>query len=93
MNMNEKHSCAEKAADHLYRIGLFAQMNRITVKALRFYEEQGLLLPARIDEESGYRYYTMRQMEPLHRILALKEENSRMRILLRRKKQEKLNTQ
>lgn len=73
MNMNEKHVCAEKTADHLYRIGLFAQMNRITVKALRFYEEQGLLLPAKIDGESGYRYYTMRQMEPLHRILALKE--------------------
>ena len=73
MNMNEKHSCSEKTADHLYRIGLFAQMNRITVKALRFYEEQGLLLPARIDEESGYRYYTMSQMEILHRILALKE--------------------
>ena len=48
-------------------------MNRITVKALRFYEEQGLLLPAKIDEESGYRYYTMSQMETLHRILALKE--------------------
>lgn len=73
MNMNEKHSCAEKTADHLYRIGLFAQMNRITVKALRFYEEQGLLLPAKIDGESGYRYYTMSQMETLHRILALKE--------------------
>ena len=73
MNMNEKHVCPEKTADHLYRIGLFAQMNRITVKALRFYEEQGLLLPAKIDEESGYRYYTMSQMETLHRILALKE--------------------
>lgn len=73
MNMNEKHSCAEKTADHLYRIGLFAQMNRITVKALRFYEEQGLLLPAKSDVESGYRYYTMSQMETLHRILALKE--------------------
>ena len=73
MNMNEKHSCSEKTADHLYRIGLFAQMNRITVKALRFYEEQGLLLPAKIDGESGYRYYTMSQMEILHRILALKE--------------------
>lgn len=71
--MNEKHSCAEKTADHLYRIGLFAQMNRITVKALRFYEEQGLLLPAKIDGESGYRYYTMSQMETLHRIQALKE--------------------
>lgn len=73
MSMNERHVCPEKTADHLYRIGLFAQMNRITVKALRFYEEQGLLLPAKIDEESGYRYYTMSQMEPLHRILALKE--------------------
>lgn len=73
MNMNEKHSCAEKTADHLYRIGLFAQMNRITVKALRFYEEQGLLLPAKINGECGYRYYTMSQMETLHRILALKE--------------------
>lgn len=73
MSMNEKHVCSEKTADHLYRIGLFAQMNRITVKALRFYEEQGLLLPAKIDEESGYRYYTMSQMETLHRILALKE--------------------
>ena len=48
-------------------------MNRITVKALRFYEEQGLLLPAKSDVESGYRYYTMSQMETLHRILALKE--------------------
>ena len=73
MSMNERHVCPEKTADHLYRIGLFAQMNRITVKALRFYEEQGLLLPAKIDEESGYRYYTMSQMETLHRILALKE--------------------
>ena len=54
MKLNSRHDCfPEKTADHLYRIGLFAQMNRITVKALRFYEEQGLLLPARIDEESG----------------------------------------
>ena len=73
MSMNEKHVCSEKTADHLYRIGLFAQMNHTSVKALRFYEEQGLLLPAKIDGESGYRYYTMRQMQTLHRILALKE--------------------
>ena len=54
MKLNSRHDCfPEKTADHLYRIGQFAQMNRITVKTLRFYEEQGLLLPARIDEESG----------------------------------------
>lgn len=73
MTLNEKHNCPEKTPSRLYRIGLFAQMNHITVKALRFYEEQGLLLPAKIDDATGYRYYTMTQMEPLHRILALKE--------------------
>lgn len=65
--------CEIKAKDHLYRIGLFAQMNHVSVKALRFYEEQGLLIPRSIDEETGYRYYTLSQMEKLHRILALKE--------------------
>lgn len=73
MDMKEKHCYEDKEEDYLYRIGLFAQMNHITVKALRFYEEQSLLLPSKIDSETGYRYYKMSQMEPLHRILALKE--------------------
>lgn len=74
MKMYEEHkSCKEKSSDHLYRIGMFAQMNHITVKTLRFYEEQGLLYPAYVDEENGYRYYTMSQMAALHRISALKQ--------------------
>lgn len=73
MRINEKHTCEQKTEDYLYRIGMFAQMNHITVKTLRFYEEQGLLLPALINEENGYRYYKMSQMEEVHRILALKE--------------------
>ena len=40
MNMKEKHHCEEKTEATLYRIGMFAQMNHITVKTLRFYEEQ-----------------------------------------------------
>lgn len=48
-------------------------MNHITVKTLRFYEEQGLLFPAHIDEENGYRYYTLDQMATIHQIAALKE--------------------
>lgn len=40
-----------------YTIGEFSQASRLTVKALRFYHEQGLLEPARIDGETGYRYY------------------------------------
>lgn len=70
--MNNKREC-EKTKDYLYRIGMFAQMNHVTVKTLRFYEEQELLIPHVIDEETGYRYYTMNQIEILHRILALKD--------------------
>lgn len=73
MKKNQEQYCSEKEQGSLYRIGMFAQMNHVTVKTLRFYEEKGLLLPAKVDEMSGYRYYTMSQMETLHRILALKE--------------------
>jgi DNA-binding transcriptional MerR regulator len=40
-----------------YSIGEFSRMSRLTVKALRFYHEQGVLEPVRIDAETGYRYY------------------------------------
>lgn len=74
MNMKEEHKCCEKKEEnHLYKIGMFAQMNHTTIKTLRFYEEQGLLLPAFVDGESGYRYYTMDQMSVMHRITALKQ--------------------
>ena len=47
-------------------------MNHVTVKTLRFYEEQGLLMPALIHSENGYRYYTLSQMAVIHQITALK---------------------
>lgn len=73
MEMKEKHQpCAEKAENTLYKIGMFAAMSRVTVKTLRFYEEQGLLQPALIHPETGYRYYTLSQMAVLHQITALK---------------------
>lgn len=74
MEMNLPHPpCSEKSEDTLYRIGMFAAMNRVSVKALRFYEEIGLLLPAVINKENGYRYYKLQQMAELHRITALKQ--------------------
>lgn len=38
-------------------IGHFAQLSGLSVKALRHYDETGLLLPAHVDPESGYRWY------------------------------------
>lgn len=68
----EHRPCKEKTDDTLYKIGMFAAMNHVTVKRLRFYEEQGLLLPALIHPETGYRYYTLSQVAVLHQITALK---------------------
>lgn len=74
MEMKEEHFwLEEKVESHLYKIGMFAQMNHVTVKTLHFYEEQGLLVPAFVERENGYRYYTMDQMAVLHRITALKQ--------------------
>lgn len=71
--MNEQHEyCREKEPPRLYRIGMFANMNRVTIKTLRYYDEQNLLKPAYVDEENGYRYYEAGQIAQLHRILALK---------------------
>ena len=46
----------------LVPIGDFSRMTHLSVKALRFYHDQGLLEPARIDPASGYRYYDPRQV-------------------------------
>ena len=54
MEMKQEHRyCTEKETDTLYKIGMFAAMNHVTVKTLRFYEEQGLLMPAFINQENG----------------------------------------
>lgn len=74
MKMYEEHEmCGEVDSGSLYKIGMFAAMNRVTVKALRFYEEQGLLQPAYIDAETGYRYYKLNQIATMHQISALKQ--------------------
>jgi DNA-binding transcriptional MerR regulator len=57
----------------MYKIGLFSKIGKVTVKALRFYEEEGLLVPARIDSATGYRYYDSAQIPRLHRIVALRQ--------------------
>ncbi len=57
----------------MYRIGEFSKISRIPVSALRYYSDCGLLPPAAIDPDSGYRYYAASQLPRLNRILALKD--------------------
>jgi DNA-binding transcriptional MerR regulator/effector-binding domain-containing protein len=71
--MNETYQCERKEDTIYYKIGLFSKMNRVTIKALRHYDEIGLLKPAAIEKFTGYRYYTSEQLPLLHQILALRE--------------------
>jgi effector-binding domain-containing protein len=44
-------------------IGRFSQITRLTQKALRLYDQKGLLVPIIKDPMTGYRYYSVRQIE------------------------------
>lgn len=43
-------------------IGRFAELTGLTVKALRLYDSRGILRPAMVDFDSGYRYYSQDQL-------------------------------
>jgi len=49
--------------ERLVPIGQFAAITRLSRKALRLYDENGLLSPAEVDPDSGYRSYRLEQVE------------------------------
>ena len=57
----------------MFKIGEFSRFSQVTVKTLRYYDELGLLKPAKVDRFTGYRYYSASQLPRLNRILALKD--------------------
>ncbi len=57
----------------MYRIGQFSQITKVTVKALRFYEEEGLIEPRYVDPVNGYRYYGSDQLPRMYRIVSLRQ--------------------
>ncbi len=57
----------------MIKIGDFSRLSFVSIKALRYYDEMGLLSPVETDRDSGYRYYALDQLPRLNRILALKD--------------------
>ena len=53
-------------------IGRFAQVSGFTIRALRHYESLGLLVPARVDPGSGYRFYRPEQLPDALRVRLLR---------------------
>jgi DNA-binding transcriptional MerR regulator len=54
-------------------IGEFARRSRLSVKALRLYDKRRVLVPARVDEASGYRYYDVAQLEDARLVAMLRQ--------------------
>jgi len=57
----------------LWTIGAVARSSRLTVAALRHYHEAGVLVPARVDPLTRYRYYTEGQVSDALRIGLLRQ--------------------
>jgi effector-binding domain-containing protein len=57
----------------MLKIGDFSKFSQISVKTLRYYDEIGLLKPGRVDQFTGYRYYSADQLPRLNKIVGLKD--------------------
>jgi effector-binding domain-containing protein len=57
----------------MLKIGDFSKFSQVSVKTLRYYDEIGLLKPGKVDQFTGYRYYTADQLTRLNKIVGLKD--------------------
>ena len=57
----------------MYKIGELSRLSKIPVKTLRYYDNEGILMPDYIDDFTGYRYYNAAKLSDCYRIIALKE--------------------
>lgn len=59
--------------EKLFKIGEVSKICNLSIKTLRFYEEENLITPVKVDIYTGYRYYDMNNIEQLFEIQLLKE--------------------
>ena len=62
----------EHPGERLLRIGEVARLFNLSAGTLRHYEQEGLLTPAYVDPDTGYRYYGTRQLSDLNTISHLR---------------------
>lgn len=57
----------------MFQIGQFSKLTQVTIRMLRYYDEVGLLKPALINPQSGYRLYAAAQIPTLNKIIYLRD--------------------
>jgi DNA-binding transcriptional MerR regulator len=69
--------------DEQMTIGEFARRSRLSVKALRLYERTGLLVPAHVSPENGYRRYHANQLYVARLIVMLRRLDMPLAVVAR----------
>ena len=57
----------------MFKIGEFAKLTQVSIRMLRYYDENDLLKPAYIDPNTGYRMYSTEQISRLQQIVMLRD--------------------
>ncbi len=57
----------------MFKIGEFSKLTQVSIRMLRYYDETGLLTPAKTDPWTGYRMYSAEQIPVLNRIIYLRD--------------------
>jgi DNA-binding transcriptional MerR regulator len=67
----------------LLSIGAFAELSRLSIKALRLYDELDILKPLHIDPQSGYRYYGVDQLSSARMIRSMRDMDMPLAVIRR----------
>lgn len=57
----------------MFRIGEFSRLTQVSVRMLRYYDQNGLLEPAETDRFTNYRLYSTEQIPVLNKIIFLRD--------------------
>ncbi|MEO2680098.1 MerR family transcriptional regulator, partial [Clostridium butyricum] len=57
----------------MFKIGEFSNLSGLSINTLHHYNEIGILKPEKVDDFTGYRYYSAMQLANVNKILALKD--------------------
>lgn len=57
----------------MHKIGDFSSISKTPIKTLRYYEKENLLVPALVNETTGYRYYETKQLIDLAKIVSYRQ--------------------
>ncbi len=57
----------------LFSIGNVSKITGLSIESLRYYHKEGILVPAYINEKSGYRYYSINQFNQISLIKKFRE--------------------